>query len=386
MAGQQSAKPIRVMLVDDHELVVGLLRRRLEDEPDIEVVAVAGTGASALAQNVRSRPDVALLDFHLPDVNGLTLARALLQVSPGLRIVIVTADPNAVSVSALEAGCSGYLDKARPVEELIDGVRAVQRGGRVAPSGSRLVIPSLAELAVHYQPIVRLASGEVWGYEALVRWAPPGRELLGPLAFLPAAEHSGFVIEIGRWVTEEACRQVALWNYQRGEALAGGVHVNLSAVEIASPGLVAGVADALTASGLPPRQLTLELTETMLLGDEDGVRRTIEELDGLGCRIAVDDLGTGYSSLSYLRRFNIAVAKVDKSFVDHVPASHRDVLLLRSIAQMGRTMGLELIAEGVERAEQAEELRASGYDLVQGFLYGRPVSADAIDPRRPRPD
>lgn len=349
------------------------------------MVAVAGTAAGALEENRRTRPDVALVDFHLPDVDGTVLAQALLQATPGLRVVIVTADPAFVTVAALEAGCSGYLDKVRPVAELIDGVRTVYRGGRVIPAGAQIPMPALEDLQMHYQPIVWLATGEIWAHEALIRWVHPWRGTLGPLEFLPAAEQSGFVLEVGRWAIEEACRQTALWNYQRGAALPGGAHVNLSAVEIASPGLVAGVADALAASGLPAHQLTLEITETMLLGDSDAIQATMGGLASLGCRIAIDDLGTGYSSLSYLRRFNFAVAKVDKSFVDRVPGSHRDALLLRAIAQMGRTMGVTLIAEGVERAEQAEELRAGGYDLVQGFLFGHPASADEIDPRRKWP-
>jgi diguanylate cyclase (GGDEF)-like protein/PAS domain S-box-containing protein len=225
-----------------------------------------------------------------------------------------------------------------------------------------------------YQPIVDLCSGAVRGFEALVRWNHPERGLIPPSEFIPLAEESGLIVPIGRWVTREACRQAAEWQaHDRGRS--PRMSVNVSVRQFQHPGLVRDVADALRHSGLDPRLLTLEITETLLVQDTAGTSRKLRELKDLGIRVALDDFGTGYSSLSYLRRFPIDILKVDKSFVDDIATSTEDCAVAEAIIQLGETLQLEVVAEGLETAEQVEALARLRCPLGQGFHFAAPMPA-----------
>jgi predicted signal transduction protein with EAL and GGDEF domain len=230
------------------------------------------------------------------------------------------------------------------------------------------------ELVLHYQPIVRLDTGRVTGAEALVRWQHPGRGLVPPGEFIPLAESTGMIVEIGRWVLEEACREAARWRAAAGDG-APTVAVNVSAAQIQHPGLLDEVRGALGAAGLPARALTVEITETAMLADTEAAVARLHELKAVGVMLAVDDFGTGYSSLSYLQRFPVDVLKIDKSFVDRVAADGRDPVLTRAIAALGGALGLRVVAEGVERAAQPGALRALGCGYGQGYHYARPLPA-----------
>jgi diguanylate cyclase (GGDEF)-like protein len=230
------------------------------------------------------------------------------------------------------------------------------------------------EFRLHYQPLVGIDEGELRGFEALLRWEHPVRGLLAPGEFMPVAEDSGLIVPIGRWVVGEACRQAAEW---RGAGFHGSIAVNLSARQVQDPGLVGDVRAALAETGLPPEVLTLEITETVIMAD---TTETIERLDGLkalGVRLAIDDFGTGYSSLQYLRRFPIDLLKIPKPFVDGLTGPEADVALARAIIQLARAFNLAVVAEGIEEPEQRDVLRSLGCELGQGYLFSRPVDADA---------
>ncbi len=233
------------------------------------------------------------------------------------------------------------------------------------------------ELVLHYQPLVDLDTGHVVGAEALVRWQHPVRGMIPPIEFIPVAEQTGLVVSIGRWVLEEACREAARW-----QSAAGGrrpsVSVNLAALQIHHASIVAEVRDALAAAGLPAGALTLEITETAMLADTDAAVARLTELKTLGVTLAVDDFGTGYSSLSYLQRFPVDVLKIDKSFVDGVATDGHDPVLTRAIVALGAALGLRVVAEGVERAAQADVLRALGCGYGQGYHFARPLPAAAF--------
>src|SRR6266542_392878 len=231
------------------------------------------------------------------------------------------------------------------------------------------------ELRVHYQPIVDLGDGHVLGVEALVRWAHPRCGLLGPDQFIAAAEQSGLITSIGRWVLEQACLQVRGWQRRLPELAELQLSVNLSPLQLASDAVVGEVAAALDNSGLRPGLLVLEVTERLLL---DPGRETAERLDALkalGVRLAIDDFGAGSSSLRYLRDHPFDVLKVDKSFIDRIDASDTATELVRSIGEIGRTLGVEVVAEGIEHPYQAEAIREMGYTRAQGFLFSRPLAA-----------
>jgi len=233
------------------------------------------------------------------------------------------------------------------------------------------------EFRLHYQPIVELGTGRVAGAEALVRWQHPTRGLVAPGHFVPLAEETGHVVALGRWVLETACREAAAWPAPAGGA-APSISVNVSGRQLAEPSLLDDVTRALAQSGLPPARLTLEVTETVLMRDTAQALAALHALKALGVRLAVDDFGTGYSSLSYLRQFPVDVLKIDKSFVDGVARGGHDAALARTIVALAEMLGLRTVAEGVEHEAQRDALGALGCALGQGYLFARPLAADAM--------
>ncbi|MDQ4124234.1 MAG: GGDEF and EAL domain-containing protein [Actinomycetota bacterium] len=230
------------------------------------------------------------------------------------------------------------------------------------------------ELELHYQPIVRLVDGHVTSVEALVRWRHPARGLVPPLDFIPFAEESGLIVPIGRWVLLEACRTAAAWE---GDA-PPSVSVNVSPLRFRHPGFVEELTEALTATGLPPERLVLEITESALVEDVGKVVERLDELKRLGVQLAIDDFGTGYSSLSYLKDFAVDILKIDKAFIDSIALGAEDSALARAVLKLGQSLNLKIVAEGVEEGVQADVLRTLGCPLAQGYLFSRPVPADAL--------
>jgi diguanylate cyclase (GGDEF)-like protein len=231
------------------------------------------------------------------------------------------------------------------------------------------------ELVLHYQPIVELASGRVAGLEALLRWAHPRRGLVMPFEFIPLAEETRLIVELGRWVLHEACRQAAQW---RDDPQTGRpwVSVNLSGLQLLDGDIDADVAAALAAAGLEPAGLTLEITETVLVQDVAAAVDRLENLRALGVSIAIDDFGTGYSSLRYIRRFPADMLKIAKPFVDGLH-DEVDAALVRTIIALADSLGLRTVAEGIEDPEQLARLRDLGCALGQGYLFARPVAPEA---------
>jgi diguanylate cyclase (GGDEF)-like protein len=234
------------------------------------------------------------------------------------------------------------------------------------------------ELVLHYQPIIDLRTGEVRGLEALVRWQQAERGLLMPSAFIDIAEETGLIVPIGRWVLREACRQTKKWQERFPSDPPLSISVNLSARQFSDPRLVSDVAAAIRDSGIPATSLTLEITESLLVREADGTIAKLRAIRAMGVRLAIDDFGTGYSSLSYLQRFPLDVLKIDRAFVDAVGNTEGSALV-RSIVDIGRSLRLSTVAEGIERPEQPAQLLALQCDMGQGFLMNRPQEAGAID-------
>src|SRR6266545_2422986 len=324
------------------------------DEP--ELLAMAEHLRRSLVTPVRLGERQALVGMSVGIAAGPASGSTDLLADAGLAMVEAKRDKG--------GGVAVYHPRIRRglvarTELLADLEHAVERG----------------ELRVHYQPIVDLGDGHVLGVEALVRWAHPRRGLLGPDQFIAAAEQSGLITSIGRWVLEQACLQVRGWQRRLPELAELQLSVNLSPLQLASDAVVGEVAAALDNSGLRPGLLVLEVTERLLL---DPGRETAERLDALkalGVRLAIDDFGAGSSSLHYLRDHPFDVLKVDKSFIDRIDASDTATELVRSIGEIGRTLGVEVVAEGIEHPYQAQALRAMGYTRVQGFLFSRPLAA-----------
>jgi diguanylate cyclase (GGDEF)-like protein len=265
---------------------------------------------------------------------------------------------------------AGMADRAE-LKQIIHG--AVDRG----------------ELRVAYQPIVDLAGGDIVGAEALVRWHPAGRPLLMPADFITLAEENGQIVAIGRWVIEEACRFARRWQDQLGDPTFG-ISVNLSARQFQHPDLVRDVLAALAATGLAAGSLTLEITESVLMQHTTSTIETLGQLRSHGVRLAIDDFGTGYSSLSYLDRFSVDALKIDRTFIDGFGADREGPVLVRAIIELGQALGLEVIAEGIERADQLGPLRKLGCRFGQGYLFSRPMEPAAfsalLESRRVQPE
>ncbi|NTV95536.1 MAG: EAL domain-containing protein [Thiobacillus sp.] len=236
------------------------------------------------------------------------------------------------------------------------------------------------ELSLHYQPQCR-RDGRAVGAEALLRWTSPKFGQVSPARFIPIAERSGLIVEIGEWVLRVACRQARRWR-DAGQA-DFRIAVNLSAVQFRQADLAGRVAAILADTGLPAEALELEITESMLMDEVKSSQATLAALKGLGCVIAIDDFGTGYSSLAYLKRFQLDVLKIDKSFVDGLGSDANDSAMVRAIVSLARSLGLRMVAEGVESDGQFDELAAFGGDdiLFQGYLMGRPVPVVELDRR-----
>jgi diguanylate cyclase (GGDEF)-like protein/PAS domain S-box-containing protein len=274
---------------------------------------------------------------------------------------------------AKEQGNGGYAVFDEGLRDHIQQRLRTESGLRRALAGD--------ELRVHYQPIVELASGRVTGAEALVRWQPPGQALVPPADFVPLAEDTGLIVPLGDRVLREACRQAAAWARADAGAAPATMSVNVSARQLRHPELVAGIEQALAAAGLPPHRLTLELTESVLAQDADQTVRLLARVKELGVRIAIDDFGTGYSSLAYLRSFPVDVLKIDKRFVDRLGATEADDAIIATVIRLGQALGLDVVAEGVETAEQAALLTALGCSHAQGYHFARPAPAGERGPQ-----
>jgi EAL domain-containing protein (putative c-di-GMP-specific phosphodiesterase class I) len=232
------------------------------------------------------------------------------------------------------------------------------------------------DLRAHYQPKVRLADGVLVGAEALVRWQHPARGLVPPGQFVPVAETSDLIVALGDWMLEGVCRQLTAWRRQGGPPLT--VAINLAARHFRQPGLADRIRRLLEAHGLPAQALELELTESTLLDAGADIAANLTQLERLGVGLALDDFGTGYSSLSYLKRLPLTTLKIDRSFVRDLVTDPDDRILAATIVALGHHLDLVVVAEGVETEEQRHLLLEQGCDLAQGYLFDRPLPAEAF--------
>jgi diguanylate cyclase (GGDEF)-like protein len=232
---------------------------------------------------------------------------------------------------------------------------------------------AMRELKLVYQPQSSLSTKQITGFEALIRWHSPKRGLVSPADFIPLAEEIGVIVQIGEWVIRTACREAVAWP----EPL--GVAVNISVVQFGSPSLVPAILSALAETGMDPRRLELEITESVLIKDQDTAIDVLKKVRAVGVRVSMDDFGTGYSSLSYLRSFPFDKIKIDQSFVRGNPDDPNCMAIVRAIAALGKALGMTTTAEGVETEEQLARVTADGCTDVQGYLISRPLAPELIE-------
>jgi len=243
---------------------------------------------------------------------------------------------------------------------------------RVMEQDLRKALPA-GEFELHYQPVVNLASKEISGFEALIRWNHPAKGLISPATFIPLAEEIGFIVPMGEWVIRQACATAAQWPDKLHVA------VNISAIQFRSPGLMQVIVSALAASGLAPTRLEIEITESVLLHNKEATLAVLHQLRALGIRIAMDDFGTGYSSLTYLQSFPFDKIKIDRSFVKNITEDSSSLTIVRAVAALANGMGMTATAEGVETAEQLHSIASEGCTEMQGFLFSKPLPAAEIE-------
>jgi diguanylate cyclase (GGDEF)-like protein len=328
--------------------------------------AIVLTGASAGPHGARTVAERVLAAMREPVViDGTEL---LLMGSAG----IVHAERGQALTELLnDADSAMYRAKEEPGfwVEFVPEMRG-DSGARMTLLGELRAALGTGQLVLHYQPILEMHTGAIGCAEALVRWERPGHGLMPPSEFIDLAEQAGLIVAIGREVLERACLQARQW--QDGPGAPRAVSVNVSARQLIDPGFVASVEQALRGSGLSPRRLILEITETALMRDPDAVASRLLELRELGVRAALDDFGTGYSSLAYLRDLPVEFLKVARPFIAQMERSEQDLALVRSIVELGRGLGLGVVAEGIETEAQATALRTLNCPYGQGFHLGRP--------------
>ena len=297
--------------------------------------------------------------------------------SVSIGIAFTSGDETALDVLR-HADLAMYQAKARGrarYEVFDPGLDLAARSRQQLEYELRRAIPS-GQLRVFYQPEVEIETGRMVGMEALVRWQHPVLGLIAPAAFLPVAEESGLIVPIGRWVLQEACRQAREWQTRYGTDVALMVSVNLSGKHLQQASLTEEVQEVIRSTGIDPRQLIIEITETVAMAGAETTIEILRKLKALGVQLAIDDFGTGFSSLAYLKRFPVDLLKIDKSFVDGVAFRNHDRAIVEAIIALGHALGLRVIAEGVEGPEQLRELRSLGSELGQGYFFGRPLSTD----------
>jgi diguanylate cyclase (GGDEF)-like protein/PAS domain S-box-containing protein len=351
--------------------------------PEDTVARFGGDEFTILCESVGGVLEaVAIADrLQRPLRNPLSLGGAELRLSASIGVALVEADDNGDGQHLIEdADAAMYRAKERggARTELFDSAMRENavRAMRIEQELQRAL--EEGELRLHYQPSVDLATGQVVGAEALVRWEHPKRGLIVPDRFLGVAEETGLIVPLGTWVLGEACRQLAEWQ-GRPETAHLHLSVNLSARELTHPDAVSTVLSAVRESGIDPRSLTIEVTESTAMADGDTGFRALRDLSGVGIRVAIDDFGTGYSSLEQLRRMPVDIVKVDRSFVSGMAADSTDREIVAAVVGMGRALKLCVVAEGIETPEQADALRELGCDIGQGFLYAKALPAAELE-------
>ena len=394
----RDVRPFGVLFIDldDFKVLNDTLGHARGDDV---LVAAAGRVAASLRPNdtaARLGGDefAVLLDDVADEETALSIA---IRLADALREPLDLGDASpmiAASIGVAVSGTAGETadDLLRNADVAMYAAKSSSRGRAElfrsalrAETAARSDLAALlrgveqrGELRLDYQPIVELTTGAVVGLEALVRWQLPDRPLLMPMQFIDLAEETGDIVPMGRWILRESCRQTREWQV-RLELPDLEISVNLSARQFQEHDLVESVRSVLAETGLPAASLTLEITESGLMQRTAGTIGRLAELRALGIHLAIDDFGTGYSSLSYLERFPVDILKIDRSFIAGVTATGERPAIARAIVELGRTLGLKVVAEGIEQPDQAAWLISLGCPLGQGYLFSRPLGVNATE-------
>jgi EAL domain-containing protein (putative c-di-GMP-specific phosphodiesterase class I)/DNA-binding NarL/FixJ family response regulator len=403
---------LKILVIEDDELIRETLLQLLESQS--YRVIVAQNGRVGVQMALSEIPDLILCDVQMPEQDGYEVLRTLRQNSLAATIpfIFLTAQGGKADFRrGMELGADDYLTKPFTKAELLGAISSrvskrqtitqpltvalLQAEARLndlvndsttvaAVSPEKLALEALlrralaqGEFQVYYQPQVDIATGQIIGAEALVRWQNPDRGIISPADFIPLAEETGLIIPIGEWVLLSACAQTASW-------LAAGfspfrVSVNLSARQLSDPELKARIVQILETTGLEPANLELEMTESALVENATVAGTTLNELKALGIRIAVDDFGTGYATLGYLKQFAFDSLKIDQIFVRNANEDAQNAAITTAVILLGHSLNMTVVAEGVETEAELAFLRDQQCDIMQGYLFSRPQPASLFE-------
>ena len=403
---------LKILVIEDDELIRETLLQLLESHNYRAIVAENGRFGVQMA--LSEIPDVILCDVQMPELDGYDVLRTLRQNSLAATIpfIFLTAQSDKTDFRrGMELGADDYLTKPFTKAELLGAIASriskrltitqpltvalhqaearlkdlVSESTKVSVlSPEKLALEALlrrslaqGEFQVYYQPQVDIATGQVIGAEALVRWQNPDRGIISPAEFIPLAEETGLIIQIGEWVLLSACAQAASW-------LAAGfspftISVNLSARQLSDPELKARIVQILETTGLEPANLELEMTESALVENATVAGATLNELKALGIRIAIDDFGTGYATLGYLKQFAFDSLKIDRIFVRNANEDAQNAAITTAVILLGHSLKMTVIAEGVETEAELAFLKQHQCDIMQGYLFSRPEPAPIIE-------
>jgi diguanylate cyclase (GGDEF)-like protein len=365
----------------DALLVAAADRLRASVRRTDTVARLGGDEFAILSDRVAGESDVHALAARVKAALDAPFLIDGTKVVAGASIGVALTTSAAVPPDALiaDADAAMYRAKSSPAEPFVVFDERMRRedSERLATETSLHLALERDELRLVYQPIMATA-GDLVGVEALLRWHHPERGIVSPMEFIPLAEQTGLIVPIGRWVLHEACLQATTWTACGPDGHRPYVSVNVSARQFAQPDFPATVAEVLNSTGLEPHRLGLEITETVLLEEAHSPLDTLSQLKTLGVRLLLDDFGTGYSSLAYLQRFPIDTLKIDRSFVAALREDGQSRAILAAVAGLGEAVGMSVVAEGVETADERDLLTQLGYDLLQGYYFSAPRPAEEL--------
>lgn len=382
----------RVLIVDDDPFILEGIKRVVGRDFSIET---ADSGTEGLYKLQECGPFATVVsDINMRGMSGIEFLEQARAISPLTTRVVMTgyADQDTLSASINRASVYRFLHK--PVSRsdfancLTESGRAydaavASQSGSVAQSIDPIWIQKALttadfeqQMSLKFQPRVASMTGVALGVEALVRWHHPERGAISPVDFIPVAETGPAIRDLTNWVLLRACRTWTEWQYRRGISLS--VSVNISPALFSDPGLVGMVRNTISRSGIDPRYLELEITEGLELQDHQTVFDAIAGLRSLGVKLSIDDFGTGFASMSYLQALDVDCVKIDRSFVTHAPDNSKDQAILRAVHELGQSLGLKTVAEGIENHRHEAFIRDIGIDEMQGFLYAKPLTSGEL--------
>ena len=388
----------KILVIEDEQIIRENILKLLKAE-GFDVTG-AENGAQGLNAAVSNLPDVIICDVMMPELDGYGVLIALRSnpVTATLPFVFLTGKAERSEMrQGMELGADDYLTKPFTKAELVGAIasrlkkqEAVAEQYNTLRSQSSALIPDVAdklqqiktslcdalereEFQLYYQPQVNVQTGKIMSAEALIRWLHPQKGLISPAQFIPSAEATGFIVQLGEWVLQTACRQMQVWQNSGFSGLR--VAVNLSARQFHQPDLSSRIAQILAEIGLEPSSLELELTESLMVEDAPSAIATLQQLKSLGVSISIDDFGTGYSSLSYLAQYPFDTLKIDRCFISNITHDRTNAAIVKAIIEMAHSLCLEVIAEGVETKAEKDFLWRYKCDTMQGYLFSPPLPA-----------